>query len=84
MVLPTPLAPIKPMHAASMLAGGIGEYSKELDLDGHKVLIKAAIVKEYKSRNMIVNGKDVTETVEFFEQKMGVYNLDRRELRILG
>jgi len=79
-----PLAPIKPMHAASMLAGGIGEYSKELELNGEKVLIKAAIVKEFKTRKILMGNKEVEETVEFYEQKMGVYNIDRRELRILG
>ena len=79
-----PLAPIKPMHAASMLAGGIGEYSKELILDGEKVLIKAAIVKEFKTRKTIVQNKEVEEVVEFYEQKMGVYNIDRRDLKILG
>ena len=79
-----PLAPIKPMHAASMLAGGMGEYSKEIELRGEKHLIKAAIVKTYNTRTVIMGGKEIDETVEFYEQKMGDYNLDRRELRILG
>ena len=79
-----PLAPIKPMHAASMLAGGIGEYSKEIDLNGEKHLIKAAIVKTFSTRKILMGTREIEETVEFYEQKMGVYNLDRRELRILG
>ena len=79
-----PLAPIKPMHAASMLAGGLGEFSKEITLGGEKNIIKAAIIKEFKSRKILMGSKEIEETVEFYEQKMGVYNLDRRELRILG
>jgi len=79
-----PLAPIKPMHAASMLAGGIGEFSKEIDLGGEQNLIKAAIVKEFSTRKILMGSKEIEETVEFYEQKMGVYNLDRRELRVLG
>ena len=79
-----PLAPIKPMHAASMLAGGIGEFSKEILLDGEKTLIKAAIVKDYQSRIVIKDNKEVEEVVETFNQKLGVYNIERRELKILG
>jgi hypothetical protein len=82
-ILP-PLAPIKPMHAASMLAGGIGEYYKEVILNGETVALKAAIVKEPTSRTTVINGREVTEVIEQNIQKLGVYNTLRREFRILG
>jgi len=82
-ILP-PLAPIKPMHAASMLAGGIGEYYREVNLNGEKVAIKAAIVKEPTTRVTVINGRETKEVIEQQTQKLGVYNLDRREFRLLG
>ncbi len=82
-ILP-PLAPIKPMHAASMLAGGIGEYYREVMLHGERVAIKAAIVKEPTTRTTVINGREIKETIEQQIQKLGVYNIDRREFKLLG
>ena len=82
-VLP-PLAPVKPMHAASMLAGGMGSLCKEIQLEGQPHLLKSAIIKQTQTRTVIEGNKEKVETVEFFEPKMGVYNKARRELRILG
>lgn len=82
-ILP-PLAPIKPMHAASMLAGGVGGYSKEMILKGERVLLKAATVKEFKTRKTVYDGKEVEEVIELYEEKLGIYNLDRRDLRLIS
>lgn len=82
-ILP-PLTKIKPMHAASMLAGGIGEYYKEVVLDNEPVAIKAAIVKELTKRTTIQQGKEIEETIELNNQKLGVYNLMDFSFRLLG
>lgn len=79
-----PLTKIKPMHAASMLAGGIGEYYKEVILDNEPVAIKAAIVKEITKRNSIQNGREIEETIELNNQKLGVYNLTDFTFKLLG
>lgn len=70
-----PLAPIKPMHAASMLAGGLGEYYNEVILDGDVVALKGAMVKESIERKTLLQGKEITEIIETQTQKLGVYNL---------
>lgn len=82
-ILP-PLAPIKPMHAASMLAGGIGEFYKEVILNNDRIAIKAAIVKELVQRDSLINGKQITEIVETQNQKLGVYNLEDFNFKMLG
>ena len=59
-----PLAPIKPQLAASMLAGGMGGYAHEVLIDGDRYSIKAASIKEVTTRELIINGKEVKESVE--------------------
>ena len=71
-----PLAPIKPQLAASMLAGGMGGYAHEVLIDGDRYSIKAASIKEVTTRELIINGKEVKESVEHIIEKTGFYNLE--------
>jgi len=78
-----PLAPIKPMHAASMLAGG-GNFSKEIILDDEPYLVKAASVKKRQTREVINHkGELVEETIESYEPVLGTYAMYERRLTLL-
>lgn len=79
-----PLAGIKPMFAASMLAGGIGEYFQEVELDGEAIAIKGAMVKTTSERKTLLNGKEITEVIESNIQKLGVYNTETFNFQLLG
>lgn len=79
-----PAARIKPMHAASMLAGGVGNVFKEIiDKKGERLAIKSSLVKEAKTKEIIVNGNRKNISIEQFIAILGVYNQDELELRLL-
>lgn len=79
-----PLTGIKPMFAASMLAGGIGEYFQEVILDGERIAIKGAMVKSTVERKTLLNGKEIVEVIESNSQKLGVYNTENFHFQLLG
>jgi len=80
MMLPA-LAPIKPMHAASILSAGM-KFSKEIQTEEGLLLIKSAPVKTFTEKVKIVNGRRITEVYQQQETKLAFYNQDRRELEV--
>lgn len=78
-----PLAPIKPMHAASILSGGM-KFSKEIKTEEGYLLIKSAPVKVFSEKTKIINGKKILETYQQRETILAFYNLDQRELEVYG
>jgi hypothetical protein len=79
-----PLAPIKPVLAASMLAGGLDGFYKEVELNNEKIAMKGAIVKEFNERTVVTPDYTTKEIIETNEQKIGLYYLDSYEFKILG
>jgi len=77
------LTTLKPNQTASMLAGGIGNFAKEIEINGEKQLIKGAIIKEKIKREISVNNMVIEETIESYTQEIGVLNISRRELTII-
>ena len=75
------LAPIKPMHAASILSGGL-KFSKEIETEDGYVLIKSAPIKIFTEKVKIMNGKKVTEVYQQRETKLSIYNLNNRTLEV--
>jgi len=77
------LTKLKPNQTASMLAGGIGAFAKEVKINGEKLLIKGATVKTKTKREVNLNNMIIEEIIENYSQEIGVLNLDRRELQII-
>ena len=77
------LSKLKPNQTASMLAGGIGNFAKEVTFGDEKILIKGATIKFQTQRETIINNQNVIETIESYSQEIGVLNLTRRELQII-
>jgi len=75
------LAPIKPMHAASILSGGL-KFSKEIKTDDGYILIKSAPVKVFTEKIKVMNGKKITEVYQQNETKLAFYNLNTRDLEV--
>ena len=75
------LAPIKSMHAASILSAGM-KFSKEIKTPEGYLLIKSAPVKIFTEKQKIVNGKKITEVYQQNETKLAFYNLDTRSLEV--
>lgn len=78
-----PLTAIKPMHAASMLAGGIGAIFKMVVLDGDQYAIKSALVKERIEKTINLNGVSTLTVIEQLSPSLGAYNMDKLELKML-
>lgn len=76
------LTDIKPQHAASMLAGGLGNYEHEVKVEGKDCIIKAAMVSKSEERKLLVNNQEVTEIISSIDQSIGVYYPDTYELKI--
>ena len=77
------LSKLKPNQTASMLAGGIGNFAKEVTFGDEKMLIKGATIKSQIQRETIINNQNVIETIESYSQEIGALNLTRRELQII-
>jgi len=77
------LTTLKPNQTASMLAGGIGNFAKEIQINGEKQLIKGAIVKEKIKREINVNNMLIEEIIESYTQEIGILNISRREFTII-
>lgn len=75
------LAPIKPMHAASIFSGGM-KFSQEIKTDEGYLLIKSAPVKTFTEKKRIFNGKEITEVYQQQETKLAFYNLSTRSLEM--
>lgn len=71
-----PLAPVKPQQQASMISGL--KVSKVINTDKGQIILKSAPVKVFYTRNLVVGNKEVTETVEKYEDVMSIYNIDER------
>jgi len=79
-----PLAPIDPMQAASIIGGGIGSFSKKLNIKGEIVIMKGAVVKEFSTLERKTLKGTEKRTVETQVPKIGLYYLDRKEAELLG
>ena len=77
------LAPIKPMHAASILLAGMN-FSKKVKTDKGVFLIKSAPVKVYAEREQVINGKRITTIIQTHDTKLGFYDLDQRKFEMFS
>ena len=80
-----PVAPVKPIIAASMVASGsVGSVSREIFVnDGEKALIKSVMIQNIEKTEIIINKERTTEKNYIWKSQLGVFNLLRKEVEII-
>lgn len=79
-----PVAEMKVHILASVMASGtLGSSSQQVSVDGEEYLMKSIMLPTEIKSEVVINGEKITETTSLFKPVMGIFNLLRKEVKIL-